>query len=38
MQKLKCDGISFIHAGGTVHKKELQSDEELRVDTECLVV
>jgi len=37
MQKLEGDGMSFIHAGGTIHKKELQPGEVLRVDTGCLV-
>ena len=37
MQKLEGDGMSFIHAGGTIHKKELQAGETLRVDTGCLV-
>ncbi|HLR70261.1 MAG TPA: TIGR00266 family protein [Pseudogracilibacillus sp.] len=37
MQKLQGDGMSFIHAGGTIHKKELAAGETLRVDTGCLV-
>ncbi|WP_043932140.1 TIGR00266 family protein [Bacillus sp. EB01] len=37
MQKLEGDGMAFVHAGGTIHKKELQSGEVLRVDTGCLV-
>src|SRR5690625_2576263 len=37
MQKLEGDGMTFIHAGGTIHKKELQPGEVLRVDTGCLV-
>lgn len=37
MQKLQGDGMTFIHAGGTIHKKELQAGETLRVDTGCLV-
>ncbi|RDU35774.1 TIGR00266 family protein [Neobacillus piezotolerans] len=37
MQKLEGDGLAFIHAGGTIHKKELQPGEVLRVDTGCLV-
>lgn len=36
LQKLSGDGISFIHAGGTIVKKELKG-ETLRVDTGCLV-
>ncbi|PPA69470.1 TIGR00266 family protein [Jeotgalibacillus proteolyticus] len=37
MQKLEGDGMAFIHAGGTIHKKELAPGEKLRVDTGCLV-
>lgn len=37
MQKLEGDGMAFIHAGGTIHKKDLQPGEVLRVDTGCLV-
>ncbi|MGN1402668.1 MAG: TIGR00266 family protein [Bacillus sp. (in: firmicutes)] len=37
MQKLEGDGLSFIHAGGTIVKKELAPGEILRVDTGCLV-
>lgn len=36
LQKLMGDGMAFIHAGGTVIKKELKG-ETLRVDTGCLV-
>ncbi|SDJ04554.1 TIGR00266 family protein [Alteribacillus bidgolensis] len=36
MQKLEGDGMAFIHAGGTIHKKELEPGETLRVDTGCL--
>ena len=36
LQKLVGDGKAFIHAGGTVVKKELE-DETLMVDTGCLV-
>jgi len=36
LQKLRGDGMVFIHAGGTVIKKELKG-ETLRVDTGCLV-
>ncbi len=36
MQRLEGDGRAFIHAGGTIIKKELQG-EMLRVDTGCLV-
>ncbi|MFS0780490.1 TIGR00266 family protein [Bacillus sp. 1P06AnD] len=37
MQKLEGDGLSFVHAGGTIHKKQLSPGETLRVDTGCLV-
>ena len=36
LQKLEGDGMAFIHAGGTVIKRELKG-ESLRVDTGCLV-
>lgn len=36
LQRLKGDGMVFIHAGGTLIKKELKG-ETLRVDTGCLV-
>ena len=36
LQKLRGDGMVFIHAGGTVIEKELNG-ETLRVDTGCLV-
>ena len=37
MQKLEGDGMAFVHAGGTMHKKVLAPGEKLRVDTGCLV-
>ena len=37
MQKLEGDGMAFIHAGGTLAKKELQAGEILKVDTGCIV-
>lgn len=37
MQKLEGDGLAFIHAGGTVVRKDLQRGERLKVDTGCLV-
>jgi uncharacterized protein (TIGR00266 family) len=37
MQKLEGDGLAFLHAGGTIHRRELQPGEKLRVDTGCLV-
>ncbi|MDW3194774.1 MAG: TIGR00266 family protein [Cytophagales bacterium] len=36
LQRLSGDGKAFIHAGGTVVKKEL-NNEELRIDTGCIV-
>lgn len=36
LQSLKGDGMVFIHAGGTLIKKELNG-ESLRVDTGCIV-
>ncbi|MGO1060033.1 TIGR00266 family protein [Planococcus sp. FY231025] len=37
MQKLEGDGLAFVHAGGTLYRKNLQKGEVLRVDTGCLV-
>jgi uncharacterized protein (TIGR00266 family) len=37
MQRLEGDGLTFVHAGGTVHPLELQAGQTLRVDTGCLV-
>ncbi|MFM8899828.1 MAG: TIGR00266 family protein [Burkholderiales bacterium] len=37
MQKLEGDGLAFVHAGGTVLKRELQMGHTLLVDTGCLV-
>lgn len=37
MQKLEGDGLAFVHAGGTVVKRELQMGETLLVDTGCVV-
>ena len=36
LQRLRGDGMAFIHAGGTIVKKELQG-ETMRVDTGCIV-
>ena len=36
LQRLRGDGNAFIHAGGTVVKKEL-NNEVLRIDTGCVV-
>jgi uncharacterized protein (TIGR00266 family) len=37
MQKLEGDGLAFVHAGGTVMKRELKAGETLLVDTGCVV-
>jgi len=37
MQKLEGDGLAFLHAGGTIYKKELAPGEKLKIDTGCLV-
>jgi uncharacterized protein (TIGR00266 family) len=37
MQRLKGDGLCFVHAGGTIHALDLQPGQTLRVDTGCLV-
>ena len=36
LQQLRGDGLAFVHAGGTVVRKELRG-ETLRVDTGCIV-
>jgi uncharacterized protein (TIGR00266 family) len=37
MQKLEGDGLAFVHAGGTVVKRELAPGETLFIDTGCVV-
>lgn len=37
LQRLRGDGIGFVHAGGTIARRDLGPGEELRVDTGCLV-
>lgn len=37
MQKLLGDGLAFLHAGGTIIKKDLGPGEKLCLDTGCLV-
>lgn len=37
LQKLEGDGLAFVHAGGTVVKRELQPGQTLMVDTGCVV-
>ena len=36
LQRLRGDGMAFIHVGGTVVRRELAAGETLRVDTGCL--
>lgn len=36
LQRLQGDGMAFVHAGGTVIKRELKG-ETLRIDTGCIV-
>jgi uncharacterized protein (TIGR00266 family) len=37
MQKLDGNGLAFVHAGGTVVKRDLAAGQTLMVDTGCLV-
>ena len=37
LQKLTGDGLTFIHAGGTIIEKQLDAGQKIRVDTGCLV-
>ena len=37
MQKLEGDGLAFVHAGGTLYRRDLAPGEVLRVDTGCIV-
>jgi uncharacterized protein (TIGR00266 family) len=37
MQKLEGDGLAFVHACGTVVKRELAAGQSLMVDTGCVV-
>jgi len=37
MQKLEGDGLAFVHAGGTVLRRELHAGQTLLVDTGCVV-
>ena len=37
LQRLRGDGIAFVHAGGTIMRRELAAGERLRLDTGCLV-
>jgi uncharacterized protein (TIGR00266 family) len=37
LQRLTGDGRTFIHAGGTIIRKDLSAGQTLRIDTGCLV-
>ena len=37
MQRLEGDGMTFLHAGGTLKRFELAAGQTLRVDTGCIV-
>ena len=37
MQKLDGNGLAFVHAGGTMLKRELQPGQTLLIDTGCVV-
>lgn len=37
MQRLDGDGMVFLHAGGTIVKKQITKGKKLRIDTGCLV-
>ena len=37
LQRLEGNGMAFVHAGGTIIKKDLKPGETLRLDTGCLV-
>ncbi len=37
MQKLEGNGLAFVHAGGTVLRRELHAGQTLLVDTGCVV-
>ncbi len=37
LQRLSGDGLAFVHAGGTIIRRDLREREMLRVDTGCIV-
>ena len=37
MQKLEGDGLAFVHAGGSIVRRELRHGETLLIDTGCIV-
>ncbi len=36
LQRLKGNGLAFVHAGGTIIEKDLAAGETIRVDTGCI--
>jgi uncharacterized protein (TIGR00266 family) len=37
LERLQGDGLVFVHAGGTIHQRDLAPGEVIRVDTGCIV-
>jgi len=37
LQRLQGDGLAFVHAGGTIVRKDLAAGQLLKVDTGCIV-
>ncbi|MBL1218061.1 MAG: TIGR00266 family protein [Planctomycetes bacterium] len=37
LQRINGDGLAFLHAGGSVLRRELEPGEKVRVDTGCIV-
>jgi len=37
LQRIRGDGLAFVHAGGTIVKRDLAPGEQMRLDTGCLV-
>lgn len=37
LEKLEGDGMAFVHAGGTIVRKDLMPGQTLKIDTGCLV-
>jgi len=37
LQRLTGDGLAFVHAGGTLYRRQLARGEMLKVDTGCIV-
>ncbi len=37
MQKVEGDGLTFLHAGGSIYQKTLQPGEKVKIDTGCIV-